>query len=389
MKSSYGIVRRETSTLSSDGHSWLRVLAWFPDPTYTRHGIVQLVHGMSEHIGRYDHFARFLAGLGYVVFGHDHIGHGKSTSSTRDLGCLPLSNGKEVLIEDVLCVRKAFLAESRPYLFKSVRMNKKSEHETDGQAFDPKAKAPEAESLAAEDTSSELPLFLFGHSMGSYIARIVAARYPQDLAGVVLCGAGNQPALLAKLGNVLSKGVAALKGETYRSSFLYSLVSGSFVSAIDNPRTEFDWLSTDPAVVDAFCADPLSGARFSAGGYVTLTDLVAEAVSKHTAETTPSDLPVLFIAGEDDPVGSSGKGVRKAALHYQSAGMNDVEVILYPGMRHEILNEPGKMTVYSDVEAWLTQHAILWEIARQDTQGLSSSEERSEGSEERPESSAS
>lgn len=346
MNASYGVVRRETSTLSSDDHSWLRMLIWLPDSTYTRRGIVQIIHGMSEHIGRYDHFARFLAGLGYVVFGHDHIGHGKSASSANDLGCLPLQGGKDILVEDVLRVREAFLKESDLKL-SSLTASPKKPTET-------------------QSSHTELPLFLFGHSMGSYIARVIAARYPQNTAGVVLCGAGNQPAFVAKIGTILTRVVAAVKGQEYRSPLLYSLVSGSFISAIDDPRTEFDWLSTDPKVVDEYCADPLSGVRFSAGGYATLTDLVSEAVSKDCAEATPHDLPLLFIAGEEDPVGSKGKGVQKAARCYRASGVKDVEVVLYPGMRHEVLNESGKMTVYSDVEAWLTQHAILREIALQD-----------------------
>ena len=209
MNASYGVVRRETSTLSSDGHSWLRMLIWLPDSTYTRRGIVQIIHGMSEHIGRYDHFARFLAGLGYVVFGHDHIGHGKSASSANDLGCLPLQGGKDILVEDVLRVREAFLKESGLKL-SSLTASPKKPTET-------------------QSSHTELPLFLFGHSMGSYIARVIAARYPQNTAGVVLCGAGNQPAFVANIGTILSRVVAAVKGQEYRSPLLYSLVSGSFI----------------------------------------------------------------------------------------------------------------------------------------------------------------
>ncbi len=163
MNASYGVVRRETSTLSSDGHSWLRMLIWLPDSTYTRRGIVQIIHGMSEHIGRYDHFARFLAGLGYVVFGHDHIGHGKSASSANDLGCLPLQGGKDILVEDVLRVREAFLKESGLKLSSLTASSKKS--------------------TETQSSHSELPLFLFGHSMGSYIARVIAARYPPEYSG--------------------------------------------------------------------------------------------------------------------------------------------------------------------------------------------------------------
>lgn len=345
MRSSYGIVRRETSTLSADGHSWLRVLVWLPDPTYTRRGIVQLVHGMSEHIGRYDQFARFLAGLGYVVFGHDHIGHGKSVVSPRELGHMPLTGGKEILIEDVLRVRNVAFTNSR----------------LDG---------------IARSVDADLPLFLFGHSMGSYIARVIAARQGNDFAGVVLCGTGNQPSLLAKIGNALSCGIGLLKGAEYRSSLVHSLVSGSFASSVDDPRTEFDWLSTDSDVVDAFLADPLSGQRFSVGGYATLTDIVAEATSKASASLVPKDLPLLFISGEEDPVGSMGRGVQSAGKLYESAGVKDVEVILYPEMRHEILNEPGNMAVFSDIESWLTNHAILRVIKTQNASDNSVSSER-------------
>ena len=324
MKSSYGMVRRETSTLSADGHSWLRIMVWLPDPTYTRRGVVQLLHGMSEHIGRYDQFARFLAGLGYVVFGHDHIGHGKSVSSSRDLGHMPLTGGKEILLRDVSRVREVVYTST--------------------------------------PRCDELPFFLFGHSMGSYIARVYMAHKSKDLTGVVLCGTGNQPRMLAVLGHTLSRLIGTVAGPTYRSRLIETLAVGSFSSAIENPRTDYDWLSTDPAVVDAYCADPLSGSRFSAGGYATLTDLVAEAVSKQGARSVPSSLPLLFVSGEEDPVGAMGKGVEKAAQLYRNAGVKEVDVQLYSGMRHEIFNEPAKMQVFSDVEAWLTQHAIMRSI---------------------------
>ena len=127
-RNTYPLVQ-ETSTLSADGRSWLRVMVWLPDPVYSRRGIVQLVHGMAEHIERYDSFARFLAGLGYVVFGHDHIGHGKSVSSADELGCMPLQGGKDILVADVLRAREAAFKASRE--------------------------------------TGALPLFLFGHSMGS------------------------------------------------------------------------------------------------------------------------------------------------------------------------------------------------------------------------------
>lgn len=317
---------RETSTLSADGKSWLRIMLWLPDPVYSRRGVVQLVHGMAEHIERYDSFARFLAGLGYVVFGHDHIGHGKSVSSTDELGCMPLEGGKDILVADVLRAREA--------------------------AFE-----------AARENGS-LPLFLFGHSMGSFVVRACISRNPKGLAGAVLCGTGNQPRALSLAGRTLSRVIGAIRGETYRSRLVDSLVIGAFSSAIEDARTDSDWISTDPAVVDAYLADPLSGQAFSVGAYATLTDLTAEVVTKKSAAAVPKGLPLLFVAGAEDPVGSCGKDVEAAADLYRGQGVQDVRVVIYPNMRHEILNEPRRADVYNDVEQWFTECMVMNAVVR-------------------------
>lgn len=133
--------------------------------------------------------------------------------------------------------------------------------------------------------------------------------------------------------------------------------AGGFARAIENPRTPLDWISVDPAVVDAYIDDPLCGVMFTVGGYAALTGVVARAVDPRVAARIPEDLSLLFIAGAEDPVGENGKAVVRAAELYRDAGVKDVSLILYPGMRHEILNEPGKQTVYADVLAWLCEHA--------------------------------
>lgn len=315
------IVRQETSALSSDERSWLRVMVWLPSEAYTRRGVVQLVHGMIEHIERYDDFARFLAGLGYVVFGHDHIGHGKSVAASTELGCMPLKGGKDILVEDVRRAREA--------------------------------------ALLMCGTVEDLPRFIFGHSMGSFVTRAYIARYADDLAGAVLCGTGNQPRLMALAGRTLARLIGSIKGADYRSRLLDALCTGAFASAIDDARTDHDWLSIDPAVVDAYLADPLSDFTFSAGGYATLTDLVSEVVSPASAAAVSHDLPLLFIAGAEDPVGSRGVDVKKAADLYKNQGVKNVRTIIYPAMRHEILNEPHHEDVYSDVEAWFTERIVV------------------------------
>lgn len=194
--------------------------------------------------------------------------------------------------------------------------------------------------------------------------RACIARNPKGLTGAVLCGTGNQPRALSLLGRTLSRAIGTLRGETYRSRLLDSLTIGAFSSAIEDARTDSDWISTDPAVVDAYLADPLSGQAFSAGAYATLTDLTAEVVTKKSAAAVPKSLPLLFVAGADDPVGACGEGVRAAADLYRSQGVEDVREIIYPNMRHEILNEPRRVDVFTDVEQWFTECVVMNAVVR-------------------------
>ena len=317
------VARTSVGFKSHDGNTQIKGLIWSPERSKARSaasspkGIVQIVHGMSEHIGRYDDFARFLASHGYVVCAHDHVGHGKSVSAPEERGHLPLAGGKDVLVEDVNELRR-----------------------TVGSRY-----------------SRQTPYFLFGHSMGSFVTRVYLSRYAEGLAGAVICGTGNQSRALSKAGNFLARRIAASKGETARSKKLDSMGAGGFAKQIPNARTPLDWLSTDPAVVDAYLADEMCGAMFTAGGYATLTSLTYEAASPACAAKIPHDLPLLFIAGAEDPVGECGRGVHAAADLARRAGVRCVDVKLYEGMRHEILNELGRAQVYADVLAWVDSRA--------------------------------
>ena len=303
---------------SSDGKTQIRALTWEPEknPGIAPAGIVQIVHGMSEHVERYDEFARYLVSRGYIVCANDHIGHGESVADPSEWGCLPSVGGKEVLINDVHELRKT----------------------------------------VASRYARQTPYIMFGHSMGSFIVRAYLARFAEGLAAAVICGTGQQPLLLSKFGNLVARRIAASKGDAYKSTFLDGLGAGSFAKKIDNPRTEFDWISTDDAVVDAYIADESCGVMFSAGGYATLTDLTGEVVTAAAAGAVPTDLALLFIAGALDPVGDMGKGVERAVEQYRRAGVETVDLKLYEGMRHEILNEPGRAEVYADVADWIDEH---------------------------------
>ena len=300
---------------SADGKTQIRSLLWEPEKSSgtSPAGIVQIVHGMAEHVERYDEFARYLACRGFIVCANDHVGHGKSVSDEGEWGCLPVEGGKDILIADVHELRKT----------------------------------------VASRYARQTPYIMFGHSMGSFIVRACLARQADGLAAAIICGTGQQPLLLSKLGNFFARRIAASKGEDHKSTFLDGLGAGAFAKKIENPRTQFDWISTDEAVVDAYIADEACGVMFSAGGYATLTDLTGEVVGVAAAQAVPKELPVLFVAGALDPVGDNGKGVEAAAEQFRRAGVRSVEVKLYEGMRHEILNEPGKAEVYADIATWI------------------------------------
>lgn len=277
--------------------------------------VIQLVHGMAEYIDRYDEFARYLVGRGFVVCAEDHVGHGGSATGPDDFGHMPLRNGKSVVVGDVHTLHR-MVARTFP----------------------------------------DVPYVLYGHSMGSFIVRAYIARYGDELDACVLSGTGNVPANMSKMGNTLARFIASIKGDHHRSKIIDNMGAGAYGKKIENARTPLDWLSTDPEVVDAYIADDLCGFMFTVGGYATLLDLTAEVVTPECAEKVPKDLPVFFVAGDGDPVGDMGEGVKAAAQLLRDAGVQTVDCKIYSGMRHEIHNEIGKEQVYDDIATWIEEH---------------------------------
>lgn len=306
--------RIEGNFPSADGKSQLRVLTWVPITGDIR-GIVQIVHGMVEHIGRYEAFACTLANAGFLVVGEDHIGHGKSVASPDDLGHLPMASGADVMTEDVYRLG-AYYRRAYP----------------------------------------GVPFFLFGHSMGSFIARRCCEEHGSELTGAILCGTGNIPVPVSLAANALCHSIARVKGERYRSKLVDKMGVGSYAAAIEDAQGELDWLSVNPKNVAAYEADSLCGARFSLGGYASLTLLTAELATRAHASEVPSDLPLFFVSGAMDPVGDFGEGVLRACELYREAGVLDCTMRLYPGLRHEILNEKEHEEVEQDILDWIEAH---------------------------------
>ena len=308
---------------SSDGVSEIRALLWEPgNPEEDKTGarcILQILHGMAEHIERYRGFAEWCTEHGIIVCGHDDIGHGKSVANESQWGHMP-RNGKDVLIEDVHRLRQ--LVQER---------------------------------YPSADAARPLPSIMFGHSMGSFVLRLYLTLHAEGVTAAIVCGTGQLPPLLSTGGSLLARLVSTFRGSESRSPLLHSLSVGAYSKQIANARTPLDWLSTDETVVDEYIAAPSCGFMFDASATIALTSITGAMVKRETVAAVPVSLPLLFIAGAEDPVGEKGAGVKRAVQLFKETGHDKVTLTLYEGMRHEILNENGKERVYNDILSWIEE----------------------------------
>ena len=303
--------KTEFKILSNDRKTPLHVITWEPEGQILC--TVQLIHGMSEYIDRYHDFASYLADLGYAVIGHDHLGHGQSVTNEDDLGFFSVKNEKPAVIEDIHKITEE-----------------------------------------ARTRFPGVPLFILGHSMGSFMLRYYMTEYPDEADGVIIMGTGDVPAPLAGFGLTLSKALSSLKGDHYRSAFLNKLTLGNNNKKFSPARTEFDWLSTNEDNVDRYIADPLCGFPFTTGAYRDFFGVMKAIADHKNFDKIPRTLPVLIISGEEDPVGGKEACTRVKAA-YDNIGMTDVTLKLYPGDRHEILNENDRGSVYKDIYDWIEE----------------------------------
>lgn len=307
-------LREEFHFLSSDGVHQIHGLRWLPQDRAPR-ATVQLVHGISEYMGRYDAFARFLADHGFAVAGHDHLGHGGTALDKSEYGFFSDRDGWDYLVRDV-----------------------KALHD------DLTGRFP------------NVPHFLLGHSMGSFVARTYLIEYPGTVDGCLLLGTGQEAPALVAFGKAVSGALCHLRGNRHHSALVTALSLGAYNAQFRPARTGADWISRDTAVVDAYVADPLCRFVPTVGMFRDMMGgLQRIADSKGLAKMDP-ETPVGIFSGGDDPVGGRGKGVRTVEGFFRRSGCRDLTVKLYPGARHELLNETNREEVFADLLAWLENH---------------------------------
>lgn len=298
----------------SCGSGKIHVCRWTPE--CVPKAVVQIVHGIAEFVERYDDFAKHLNSLGYLVVAEDHMGHGKSYEE----GSVPgyFHGGWFGGVADT---------------YKLLQ--------------DTKAEFP------------DLPYVLFGHSMGSFMARTILCDHPDSgITAAIICGTGWQPRFPLPALIKIVEGICKKTGEQNPSERLQKLIFGGYNKKFAPARTPNDWLTRDEAIVDAYANHPLCGFTPACGLIRDMMKGIYHIEQPKNLARMKKQLPVLFIAGSEDPVGAYGKGVEKAVSEFIKAGMTDVSLTLYPQCRHEILNELNKEEVYDDICCWLTDHII-------------------------------
>ncbi|KTD85301.1 alpha/beta fold hydrolase [Paenibacillus etheri] len=292
----------------------IHVYEWLPESDVPVRGVVQISHGMCETAVRYARFAEALTGIGYAVYVNDHRGHGRTAGQVNLLG--------DVGEDGFYWMRRNLLQVAAKAL---------SKHEGK-------------------------PIFLFAHSMGSFLAQKLMCEEGNEIyAGFILSGT-NGPRGMLRLGESLASAQLKLKGEHHRSVLLNSLVFGSYNRTFSPVRTAYDWLSSDTEEVDKYISDPFCGAICTTRFFRGFFHLLREIHSEESLRTLCTSKPIYIFGGDKDPVGMNGQGIPRLAELYKKRGISDVEYKLYPGGRHEMLNEVNRDQVTANVLNWLDQH---------------------------------
>lgn len=306
-------IKKETfQFLSKDGKTKVHAVKWIPENGQIR-AVMQISHGMIEYIERYEEFACYLARHGFLVVGHDHLGHGASVSDESEWGYFAAKKPSETVVADIHQVTRIIQSQY-----------------------------------------PDCPYFILGHSMGSFLLRRYLTLHSEDVSGAVICGTGSQPDIVTGFGMLVCRLIRLFRGGHYRSRFLTDVSFGKPYEKFDKTGEEpsRSWLSKNEESVQAYYKDPRCTFVFTVNGYYGLFSTIRYVNQMKHIRKIRKNLPVFFIAGEEDPVGDFGEGVKKAYAQYRQAGIRDVKMKLYQNDRHEILQETDREQVFADIYQW-------------------------------------
>ncbi|NLM13885.1 MAG: alpha/beta hydrolase [Epulopiscium sp.] len=281
-------------------------------------GVVQIAHGMGEHIGRYEEFAKYLGNHGYIVYANDHRGHGRTGELANQRGYFSDKHGWEKVVSDMA------------HLTNIIRKN-----------------------------HPRVPVFLFGHSMGSLLSRDYIIRYSDRIKGVILSGTSGSLGIRGILGQILVWLEMKIKGPKAPSPLMYKLSFEAFNDKFQPAKTHFDWLSRDEEEVDQYIKDPFCGGVFTTSFFNDLIRGTRTINIQENINKVSKELPIYIFSGEMDPVGNYSKGVQEVYNQFKKAGIKDVSIKIYANGRHEMLNEINKYEVYKDILNWIETHNKL------------------------------
>ncbi|SKB96946.1 Lysophospholipase, alpha-beta hydrolase superfamily [Lachnospiraceae bacterium] len=279
--------------------------------------ILIVAHGMNEYFDRYHEMSEFLEGEGILVAGLDHLGHGHTAEAQGESGYFADRDGATVLVRDVHRLKKTI-----------------------------------------ESDYPGVPVFVMGHSMGSFIIRNYINVYGRGIKGAILMGSGWRSVCEVKAGRILAKFMGKIKGRHSRSLFLTALIMKKYGESFPVEDGPLGWICSIPDIRNEFEVDPLRGDDFTIGAYNDLIDLALRAEDFRRASMIPSELPLLLLSGEDDPVGDFGKGVEQTAQFYRNAGIRDVIVKLYKGNRHEVYHDRDRYASFMDIIHFMEDHGV-------------------------------
>lgn len=311
------MIKEEFYYDSRDGVSKLHAVRYVPDHPEDIRAVLQIVHGMAEYFTRYEEFAEYMTSKGFVVTGEDHMGHGKSIGKTGKCGYFCENDPATVLVRDVHRLKRS-----------------------------------------TQELYPDVPYIIMGHSMGSFITRNYLIRYGSGVDGAVIMGTGMVPAGLLRVSKIMAMLQKVFLGSEHVSKSIDKMAFGNYNAKIENPKTAFDWLTRDAKRVKKYIEDPLCGFTFTVNGFATLFELIYRLYDVEGLNKMPKQLPIFMVSGDADPVGDYGKGVKRAYDSIRAVGVENVGMKLYPGARHELLNELNREEVYDDISRWLEANVL-------------------------------